>query len=79
MPRDTKVNIISAIHFTGEDVNDCLQCIDIYKEQGPDLLSTKVLKEAGSPIVPSPFRLFKLSPNQCLHQLVTFCMLNMNM
>ena len=52
------MNTISDINFTEHDVSDLLKCLDINKAHGPDLVSAKMLKEAGSSIVPSLYRMF---------------------
>lgn len=54
---------LSEIKINYDDVNDLIKCIDTSKATGPDLITPRMLKEAGISIVPSLTELFKLSLN----------------
>ena len=67
LPRDIDIpeKKLESINFTHQDISDLLKSIDISKAHGPDSVSGRMLKEAGDSIVPSLFRLFKLSLETC--------------
>ena len=55
------INSLSDIAFTYQDISDMIQFLDVNKANGPDLISNRMLKEAGYSIVPFLYRLFRLS------------------
>ena len=62
LPNDQFLNHqFNDMNFTEEDIYDLIRGIDISKANGPDLISPRMLKEAGQSIVPSLKLLFKLS------------------
>ena len=52
---------LSQIHITERDISDLIKNIDVSKATGPDLISPRMLKQAGDAIVPSLTKLFNLS------------------
>ena len=57
--------ILNSINVSECEVCDQLQCLDTNKACGHDGLSAKMLKEAGSTIVPSLCKLINTSLAQC--------------
>ena len=54
-------NQMSEIELNEQDITDLLHIIDTSKATGPDMVSPKLLREAGLAIVPSLCKLFRLS------------------
>ena len=57
---------LNSFEFTLEDITDLLKSLDTTKSSGPDIISAKMLREAGYSIAPSLYRLFQLSLDLCL-------------
>ena len=52
---------LTDINISEQDLLDQINSIDITKATGPDLISPRMLKEAGHTIAPSLTRLFNMS------------------
>ncbi len=58
-------HVLSEVVISENEVIDLLKCIKANKSPGPDLVTSMLLKQAGSSIVPSLTKLFNLSLSNC--------------